>query len=88
MVSPAQFKIGMVIKFDNKLFTIISYQHVKPGKGPAYYRSKLKGLDNDTVIENTFRSDVKIENVFTDEKKMTYLYSDGSMFYFMDQESY
>lgn len=88
MISPTQFKTGMVIKYDNKLYTIVSYQHVKPGKGPAYYRTKLKGLDHDAVIENTFRSDEKIETAFIDEKKLTYLYNDGDMYHFMDQESY
>lgn len=88
MISPTQFKAGMVIKYDNKLYTIIRYQHVKPGKGPAYYRTKLKGLDNDVVIENTFRSDEKIETAFIDEKKLTYLYNDSDMYHFMDQESY
>jgi len=88
MISPTQFKAGIVIKYNNRLYTILSYQHVKPGKGPAYYRTKLKGLDNDAVIENTFRSDEKIETAFIDEKKLTYLYSDGDMYHFMDQESY
>ena len=88
MISPTQFKAGMVIKYDNKLYTIVSYQHVKPGKGPAYYRTKLKGLENDAVIENTFRSDEKVEMAFIDEKKMTYLYNDSDMYHFMDQESY
>ena len=88
MISPTQFKTGIVIKYNNKLYTVVSYQHVKPGKGPAYYRTKLKGLDNDSVIENTFRSDEKIETAFIDEKKLAYLYNDGEMYHFMDQESY
>jgi elongation factor P len=88
MISPGQFKSGMVIKLGGKLYTIVSYQHVKPGKGPAYYRTKLKGLDNESVIENTFRSDEKIETVFIDEKKLTYLYNDGHIYHFMDQETY
>ncbi len=88
MISPTQFKAGIVIKVDNKLFSITSYQHVKPGKGPAYYRTKLKNLKTGVIIEKTLRSDEKIENVFVEEKKLTYLYHDHEIYYFMDQENY
>ena len=88
MISPAQFKLGMIIKVDNKLCSIVSYQHVKPGKGPAYYRTKLKSLQDDTAVEKTFRADEKIKGVFLQEKKLIYLYHDQDIYYFMDQSTY
>ena len=88
MISPNQFKSGIVIKLDGELYSIINYQHVKPGKGPAYYRTKLKSIKNETTIERTFRSNDKINEVFLDEKKLTYLYNNHDIYYFMDQDTY
>lgn len=88
MKSPAQFKSGIVIKVDNKLYSIISYQHTKPGKGPAYFRTKLKNIQNNSIIEKSFRSDEKVEDVFLHEKKLIYLYHDENTYHFMDQSTY
>jgi len=78
----------MTIKLDGKLYSIISYQHVKPGKGPAYYRTKLKSLKDNTISERTFRAVDKVEKVLLDEKKLIYLYNHEDMYYFMDQETF
>jgi len=88
VISPNQFKSGMIIKLDGKLYSIIGYQHVKPGKGPAYYRTKLKSLKDNTISERTFRAVDKIEKVLLDERKLIYLYNHGDMYYFMDQQTF
>lgn len=88
MISPTQFKSGIVIKVDDKLYSIISYQHVKPGKGPAYYRTKLKSVESDAIIEKTFRSEQKVKKAFLEEKKLTYLYKHDNLYHFMDQTTY
>lgn len=88
MINANQMKAGMVIKVDNELWLIVGYQHVKPGKGPAYMRTKLKHLTDESVIERTFRSEEKLELVFLDQKKLVFLYSDEHLCFFMDAESY
>lgn len=88
MISPTQFKAGMVIKFNNQLYSILSYQHVKPGKGPAYYRTKLKNINDSTIVEQTFRSEEKIDTAYLDEKKMTFLYEEQGILHFMDSQTY
>ncbi|MFH1856080.1 MAG: elongation factor P [Candidatus Omnitrophota bacterium] len=88
MVNANQMKAGMIIKMDNVFYQIVSYQHVKPGKGPAYMRTKLKNMDNQAVIERTFRSEEKLELAFFEEKKLIFLYSDDQMCFFMDADSY
>lgn len=88
MISTNQFKNGTAIKVDGKRFTIVYFQHVKPGKGAAFVRTKLRNLDTGSVIEKTFRAGEKVENVRTESRPMTYLYGDGESLHFMDVETY
>jgi elongation factor P len=86
-VSTADFKKGLRIVFDGEPYTIVDFQHVKPGKGGAFVRTKLKHMRRGSVIDNTFRSGEKVELVDFDEKTMQFLYRDDR-FHFMDLESY
>ncbi|MFC1703421.1 elongation factor P [Candidatus Omnitrophota bacterium] len=87
-ISINQIKSGLTILLDNSVFSIVGYQHVKPGKGSAFVRIKLKNLKTDAVIERTLKSDDKITEAFIDEKKLTYLYRSGDFFHFMDQNTF
>lgn len=87
-ISTADFKGGMCIEYNNKLYTIIEFQHVKPGKGGAFVRTKLRDVRNGRVLDYTFNSGTKFESVRLEQKTMQYLYNDGPDFYFMDTESY
>ncbi len=86
-VSTAEFKKGLKIEFDGEPYTIVDFQHVKPGKGGAFVRTKLKHLRLGRVIDNTFRAGEKVELVDFDEKRMQYMYRDDR-FHFMDLETY
>jgi elongation factor P len=88
MISTNQFRSGAAIKVDGKRFTILYFQHVKPGKGGAFVRTRLRNLDTGAVIEKTFRAGEKIESVRTEARPMTFLYRDGDLYYFMDLETY
>ena len=88
MISTNQFKNGTAIKVDGKRFTIMYFQHVKPGKGAAFVRTRLRNLDTGAVVEKTFRAGEKVENVRTESRQMTYLYRDGDLLYFMDTDTY
>jgi elongation factor P len=88
MISTNQFRNGSAIRVDGKRFTILSFQHVKPGKGGAFVRTRLRNLDTGAVIERTFRAGEKVESVRTESRSMTYLYRDGELLYFMDAETY
>jgi len=88
MASTADFRNGMVINFKDNLFVIVEFQHVKPGKGGAFVRTKLKNVRTGHVIDNTFRSGEKVEEVRIEKKKMEYLYNDGTHFVVMDPETY
>jgi elongation factor P len=87
-VSTAEFKKGLKIQFDGQPYTIVDFQHVKPGKGGAFVRTKLKELQSGRVVEYTFRAGEKFDDVRIENKKMQYLYNDGATFYFMDNSSY
>ena len=87
-VSTNNFKNGMCIMHDDKMWTIVEFQHVKPGKGGAFVRTKLKELKSGRVVEHTFRAGEKFDDVRVETKKMQYLYNDGSAFHFMDNASY
>ncbi|MCL2655082.1 MAG: elongation factor P [Coriobacteriia bacterium] len=87
-ISTADFKNGMAIQHEGKRWVIISFQHVKPGKGGAFVRTKLKELESGRVVEYTFRSGEKFDDVRVERKAMQYLYNDGDMFFFMDNDSY
>jgi elongation factor P len=88
VISTNQFKNGTAIRVDGKRFTILYFQHVKPGKGGAFVRTRLRNIDTGAVIEKTFRAGEKLENVRTESRPMTYLYRDGDLLYFMDARTY
>src|ERR1700693_5358168 len=86
-VSTAEFKKGLKIQFDGQPYTIVDFQHVKPGKGGAFVRTKLKHMRQGRVIDNTFRSGEKVQLVDYEEKHMQFLYRDDR-YHFMDTETY
>jgi elongation factor P len=86
-VSTAEFKKGLKIQFDGEPYSIVDFQHVKPGKGGAFVRTKLKHMKLGRVIDNTFRAGEKVELVDFDEKRMQYLYKDDA-YHFMDLDTY
>ena len=88
MATTADFKNGLVLKVDNKLQQIIEFQHVKPGKGPAFVRTKLKDVVSGKVVDKTFNAGVKVETATVDRRDMTYLYNDGTNYVFMDAKTY
>ena len=88
MADTSDFRNGLIIKFKNDLYSIVEFQHVKPGKGGAFVRSTLKNLRTGRVLENTFRSGEKIEIVRVERRKYQYLYSDGDSLVCMDNENY
>jgi elongation factor P len=88
MISTNQFKNGNHIEVDGTVFKILEFQHVKPGKGGAFVRSKLRRASDGNVIDRTFRAGEKFRAVRTEARKMQFLYADGSDAHFMDTESY
>lgn len=87
-ISTADFKNGMCIVYNNKMHTIVEFQHVKPGKGGAFVRTKLRDIKTGHVVSYTFNSGTKFDSVRLETQKMQYLYNDGTDFYFMDNETY
>ena len=87
-VTTNQFKNGMCIVYNGKRWIIVEFQHVKPGKGGAFVRTKLKELESGKVVDVTFNAGEKVEDVRVDRRRMQYLYSDGSALHFMDTDSY
>ncbi|MFW6149599.1 MAG: elongation factor P [Atribacterota bacterium] len=88
MISTSDFKNGLSIELDQELYTIIEFQHVKPGKGGAFVRTKLKNYQTGAVIDKTFRAGEKVEQAIIDRKNMQYIYNDGHYYYFMDKDNY
>lgn len=88
MISAGDFRNGVTIELDNNIFQIIEFQHVKPGKGAAFVRTKLKNIKSGGVVEKTFRPTEKCPQARIDRKDMQYLYSDGDLYNFMDVENY
>ncbi len=88
MASTNDLKNGLVLDIDGQLWTVVEFQHVKPGKGPAFVRTKLKGVLSGKVVEKTFNAGVKVETATVDKRSMQYLYKEGSDFIFMDSETY
>ncbi len=88
MATTADFRNGMVIEFNNDLYSIVQFQHVKPGKGPAFVRTRLKSITNGRVIENTFNSGVKVNVARVERRPYQYLYKDDAGYYFMHLETY
>jgi elongation factor P len=88
MASTADFKNGLVIEYNNDLYTIVQFQHVKPGKGPAFVRTKLKNIKTGRVIDNTFSSGTKVTLARVERRPYQYLYKDDIGYYFMHIETY
>ncbi len=88
MANTSEIRNGLCIDYNNDIFTVVEFLHVKPGKGPAFVRTKLKSLTNGKVIDNTFPSGHKIDVVRVERRKFQYLYQDENGFNFMDNESF
>ena len=88
MINASDFRNGVTLEMDNGIWTIVSFLHVKPGKGAAFVRTKLKNIVTGAVIERTFNPTDKFPKALIETKEMQYLYADGDMYYFMDTETY
>lgn len=88
MISAGDFRNGITIELDNNIYQIIEFQHVKPGKGAAFVRTKLKNIKSGGVVEKTFRPTEKCPQARIDRRDMQFLYSDGDLYHFMDVASY
>ena len=88
MISAGEFRKGVTIEYEGNIYTIVEFQHVKPGKGAAFVRTKLKNIVTGAGLEKTFNPTEKVENAHIETKKMTYSYNDGELYYFMDTETY
>ena len=87
-ITTNDLKTGITLELENGLFQVVEFQHVKPGKGGAFVRSKLRNLKNGAVIDRTFNAGIRVEQAVLDKKDMQFLYRDGDEYVFMDQESY
>ncbi len=88
MVSAGEFRKGITIEIDGQVWVIVDFQHVKPGKGAAFVRTRMKNIMQGNVLERSFNPTEKFENAHVDKKEMQYLYNDGELYYFMDNETY
>ena len=88
MISAGEFRNGVTFDMDGQVMQIIEFQHVKPGKGAAFVRTKLRNVISGAVVERTFNPTDKFPPAFVERKEMQYLYSDGDLYYFMDLETY
>lgn len=88
MISAGDFRNGVTFESDGQIFQIVEFQHVKPGKGAAFVRTKLKNIITGATVERTFNPSDKMEKAHIERKDMQYLYSDGDLYYFMDVETY
>lgn len=88
MATTNDLKNGLVLNIDGQLWTVVEFQHVKPGKGPAFVRTKLKAVLSGKVVDKTFNAGVKVETANVDKRDMQYLYRDGTDWVFMDTSSY
>ena len=88
MISAGEFRKGITIEIDGQVWSIVDFQHVKPGKGAAFVRTKIKNVVTGAVLERTFNPTEKYPKAHVEKKDMQYLYSDGQLYYFMDKESY
>ncbi len=88
MATTNDLKNGLVLRIDGKLWTVVQFQHVKPGKGPAFVRTTLKDVLSGKVVDRTFNAGVKVETANVDKREMQYLYKDGDNFVFMDIVTY
>lgn len=88
MVSAGDFRNGLTIEMDNQVYQIIEFQHVKPGKGAAFVRTKLRNIKNGGIVEKTFRPTEKFPQAHIERSDMQYLYSDGGLYHFMNVDTY
>ncbi|CEP66048.1 Translation elongation factor P/YeiP [Moorella glycerini] len=88
MISTNDFRTGLTIEVDGEVYSVIEFMHVKPGKGSAFVRTKLKNRRTGAVIERTFRAGEKVNRAHIERREMQYLYNDGENYYFMDTETY
>ena len=88
MATTNDLKNGMVLNIDGQLWSVVEFQHVKPGKGPAFVRTKLKAVLSGKVVDKTFNAGTKVDTANVDKRTMQYLYKDGSEFVFMDTDTY
>jgi elongation factor P len=88
MATTNDLKNGLVLNLDGQLWTVVDFQHVKPGKGGAFVRTRLKNVLSGKVVDKTFNAGVKVDTATVDRREMTYLYRDGNDFVFMDTQSY
>ncbi len=88
MATTADFKNGLVLQIDGQLWQIVEFQHVKPGKGPAFVRTKLKNVLSGKVVDKTFNAGTSVDTATVDRREMTYLYPDGADFVFMDTDTF
>jgi elongation factor P len=88
MATTNDLKNGMVLNIDGQLWSVVEFQHVKPGKGPAFVRTKLKNVESNKTVDKTFNAGTKVETATVDRRTMQYLYNDGTSYVFMDVQSY
>lgn len=88
MITAGEFRNGVTFDVDGNVFQIIEFQHVKPGKGAAFVRTKIRNVISGSVLDRTFNPNEKFPTAFVERKDMEYLYSDGDLYYFMDSETY
>ena len=88
MITAGDFKKGVTIEWENGVWTIVDFQHVKPGKGAAFVRTKLKNVLTGAVVETSFNPTFKTSKAIIETKEMQYSYNDGDLYYFMDIETY
>jgi elongation factor P len=88
VASTNDLKNGLVLNLEGQLWSVVEFQHVKPGKGPAFVRTKLKHVLSGKVVDKTFNAGIKVDTATVDRREMTYLYQDGNQFVFMDGDTY
>lgn len=88
MITAGDFRNGATFELDNQIFQVVEFQHVKPGKGAAFVRTRLKNVITGATVERTFNPTDKMEKAHIERKDMQYLYNDGDLYYFMDNETY
>ncbi|MDO4750164.1 MAG: elongation factor P [Eubacteriales bacterium] len=88
MISAGEFRNGVTFEMDGQVMQVVEFQHVKPGKGAAFVRTKMKNVITGAVLETSFNPTAKFENAYVERRNMEYSYQDGNLYYFMDPESY
>lgn len=88
MVTAGDFRKGLTVEMDGSVYIIVDFQHVKPGKGAAFVRTKIKNIMTGAVLERTFNPTEKFQNAIIENREMQYLYNDGELYYFMDTENF